>query len=68
MALTGAVIRSAIKDIDKSVDFADALAKVIVNNLEITVPIQKVVTTVIGGAGAPAIATKNPLPIKCKVK
>lgn len=68
MALTGAVIRSAIKDIDKSEDFADALAKAIVNNLDITVPIQKVVTTVIGGSGAPAIGTKNVSPIKCKVK
>lgn len=68
MALTGAVIRSAIKDINKSEDFADALAKAIVNNLDITVPIQKVVTTVIGGSGAPAIATKNVSPIKCKVK
>lgn len=72
MPLTGTVIRNAIKDIDKSQDFCDELAKAITKNLDITIPSQKVITTVTGGlvAGAPtpAVGIKNITPIKCEVK
>jgi len=68
MALTGNKIQRAIDKTKNSNDFANELAKAIVANLEITIPIQKVVTTVVGGSGAPAIATKNVTPIKCGVK
>ena len=68
MALTGAKIKSAINEIDNSNDFANELAKAIVANLEITIPMQKVITIVSGGAGAPAVGVKNTIPIKCGVK
>ena len=68
MALTGAKIRSAIKDIDKSTDFTEALAKAIVENLEISIPIGDVIVTVSGGSGAPAVGVKNTSKIKCEVK
>lgn len=68
MALTGANIKKEIYNKTKSPDFADALAKAIVKNLEISIPVGKVIVTVSGGAGAPAVGIKNLTPIKCGVK
>ncbi len=68
MALTGDKIRNAIKDIDKSEDFAEKLAKAITDNIDIFIPAGTVITVVAGGAGVPAVGTPNPLKIKCEVK
>ena len=68
MALTGDVIRNALKDIDKSEDFAEKLAKAITDNLEIKVPVGTVIETVTGGSGLPAVGLPNKTPIKCEVK
>lgn len=68
MALTGSKIRNAIKDIDKSEDFAEKLAKVITDNLEIFVPAGTVIKVVSGGGGAPAVGKPNTKKIKCEIK
>ena len=68
MALTGAVIKSAIQNIDNIDEFCEKLAKAIVDNLEVKVPMSQVITKVTGGSGSPALGTPNPSPIDCEVK
>ena len=68
MALTGAVIKSAIQNIDNIDEFCDRLAKAIVDNLEVKVPMSQVITKVTGGSGSPALGTPNSSPIDCEVK
>ncbi len=68
MALTGAVIKSAIQNIDNIDDFCEKLAKAIVDNLEVKVPMSQVITKVTGGSGSPALGTPNSSPIDCEVK
>ena len=68
MALTGAVIKSAIQNTDNIDEFCEKLAKVIVDNLEVKVPMSQVITKVSGGSGAPAVGVPNSSPIDCEVK
>lgn len=68
MALTGDRIKTEISKKVNAGDFANALAKAIVKNLEISIPIGKVIVTVSGGAGALALGLKNTSKIKCEVK
>ena len=68
MALTGAVIKSAIQNIDNIDEFCEKLAKAIVDNLEVKVPMSQVITKVTGGSGSPALGTPNSSPIDCEVK
>ena len=68
MALTGAVIKSAIQNIDNIDEFCEKLAKAIVDNLEVKVPMSQVITKVTGGSGSPALGAPNPSPIDCEVK
>jgi hypothetical protein len=68
MALTGAVIKSAIQNIDNIDEFCERLAKAIIDNLEVKVPMSQVITKVSGGSGSPALGTPNSSPIDCEVK
>ena len=68
MALTGAVIKSAIQNIDNIDEFCEKLAKAIVDNLEVKVPMSQVITKVTGGSGSPALGSPNASPIDCEVK
>ena len=68
MALTGAVIKSAIQNIDNIDEFCEKLAKAIVDNLEVKVPMSQVITKVTGGSGSPALGVPNSSPIDCEVK
>ena len=68
MALTGAVIKSAIQNIDNIDDFCEKLAKAIVDNLDVKIPMSQVITKVSGGSGSPAVGVPNPSPIDCEVK
>ncbi|MBT7616356.1 MAG: hypothetical protein HN590_03620, partial [Calditrichaeota bacterium] len=55
MPLTGEVIKSAIQNIDNIDEFCEKLAKAIVDNLEVKVPMSQVITKVSGGSGSPAV-------------
>ena len=68
MALTGDIIKSAIQNIDNIDEFCEKLAKAIVDNLEVKVPMSQVITKVTGGSGSPALGTPNSSPIDCEVK
>ncbi|MBC8465751.1 hypothetical protein H8D57_01880 [bacterium] len=68
MTLTGDAIKAAISSIDNTDDFCEKLAKAIVDNLEVKIPVSQVITQVSGGGGAPAIGVPNPTPINCEVK
>ncbi len=68
MALTGKVIKDAINNIDNAEDFAEKLAKAITDNLEVSIPTEKVITLVSGGSGTPAVGFKNKKPIKLNVR
>jgi len=68
MPLTGEVIKSAIQNTDNIDEFCEKLAKAIVDNLEVKVPMSQVITKVSGGSGAPAVGVPNPSPIDCEVK
>jgi len=68
MALTGKVIRDAVKDLSDSQEIADALAKAIIENLEVKIMPGDVIIAVSGGSGAPAIGVPNPNPIDCEIK
>ncbi len=68
MPLTGEVIKTAIQNIDNNEDFCEKLAKAIVDNLEVKIPVSQVITQVSGGGGAPAIGVPNPTPIDLEVK
>jgi len=68
MPLTGEVIKSAIQNIDNIDEFCEKLAKAIVDNLEVKVPMSQVITKVSGGSGSPAVGVPNTSPIDCEVK
>jgi len=68
MPLTGESLKAAIQNIDNIDDFCEKLAKAIVDNLDVKVPVSQVITTVSGGSGAPAVGLPNPTPIECEVK
>lgn len=68
MPLTGESLKAAIQNIDNIDDFCEKLAKAIVDNLDVKVPVSQVITTVSGGSGAPAVGVPNPTPIECEVK
>ncbi len=68
MPLTRDAIKVAIQNADNVDDFCDKLAKAIVENLEVKIPVSQVITQVTGGGGSPAIGTPNPSPIDCEVK
>ena len=68
MSLTGDAIKSAIQNIDNIDEFCDKLAKAIVDNLEVKIPMSQVITKVSGGSGAPAVGVPNAAPIDCEVK
>jgi len=68
MPLSGEVIKSAIQNTDNIDEFCAKLAKAIVDNLEVKVPMSQVITKVSGGSGAPAVGVPNPSPIDCEVK
>jgi hypothetical protein len=68
MALTGETLKAAIQNIDNIDAFCEKLAKAIVDNLEVKIPVSQVITQVTGGGGAPALGVPNPNPIECEVK
>ena len=67
MALTKDKIKRALSKIDDPDKFADALAKAIVNNLDIRIKKGSVIVTVTGGGGLPAIGLPNQTDIKLEV-
>jgi len=64
MALTGSVIKAALEELEDPDDFANALARAIVENLEITIPPGQVVVS----AASIAVPVPNPAPLRCDVK
>ena len=68
MPLTGDAIKAAIHNTDNIDAFCEKLAKAIVDNLEVKIPVSQVITQVTGGGGAPALGVPNPSPIDCEVK
>lgn len=68
ITLSAAVIASALKNIDNSDDFCDALAKVIVDNLNIQIKPGAIIRQVVGGSYTPAIGYSNTQPIILEVK
>jgi len=68
MPLTGEVIKAAIQNIDNIDEFCEKLAKAIVENLDVKIPMSQVITKVSGGSGSPAVGVPNPSTIKCEVK
>ena len=68
MPLTGDAIKAAIQNADNIDAFCEKLAKAIVDNLEVKIPVSQVITQVTGGGGAPALGVPNATPIDCEVK
>ncbi len=68
MPLTGDAFKAAIQNADNIDAFCEKLAKAIVDNLEVKIPVSQVITQVTGGGGAPALGVPNPSPIDCEVK
>lgn len=48
-------------------EISEIIINHIVDNIDIQIPIQSVITTVSGGSGAPAVGVKNVNPIKVEV-
>ena len=48
-------------------DISEIIINHIVDNIDIQIPMQSVITTVSGGSGAPAVGVKNVNPIKLEV-
>jgi len=68
MPLTGDVIKAAIQNTDNIDEFCEKLAKAIVDNLEVKIPMSQVITKVSGGSGSPAVGVPNSSQINCEVK
>lgn len=66
--LSGALIQQAIEGVTNADDFANALAKVIVDNLNVQIKPGAIIKQVIGGSYAPALGYPNTQPIILEVK
>ena len=67
-------IRSQMSSLDENSnadDAAQAMAEAIIgylkSNLEVKIPADEVIISVIGGSGAPAIGAANPTKIDCEI-